>query len=139
MALQTVPICGSFQFARQGDRPAHVCYCFRPPKRRTRMLPLLSPPHRCLSLHPPSRLSECKLRSYFRPVVIIAAPALSGDSSFPVIEQPSVAAVPPSLVSVPTLLPASVQTLLVAASALLVAAPALWAASAQAPVVVAAS
>ena len=69
-----LPFCGCFACCRQP--PANVCGCSRPPKCRTRMLPLLSPPRRCLSLLPPSRLPECKLRPYFRPVVLVPPPDL---------------------------------------------------------------
>ena len=55
-------------------RPDNVCRCSRPLNCRTRMILLLLPPCRCLSLHLPSRLPEWKLRSYFRPVYLSLLP-----------------------------------------------------------------
>ena len=82
-----LPFCGCFAYCRR--RPDNACRCSRPLNCRTRMILLLMPPCRCLSLHLPSRLPEWKLRSYFRPVYLSllppcrAAAVLLQSSNFP--------------------------------------------------------
>ena len=97
-----LPFCGCFACCRH--RPANVCRCSRPPKCRTRMLPLLSPPPPSLVAAPALSASIVQASSLFPHRCACRCSRPGGDGSFAAIEQHPVVTIPPSLVAAPSLL-----------------------------------